>query len=167
MSERIAEIRDVLARDHAEMRALFEQLTPENMQLPAGSDGWTVAQLAGHIAVSPRGQILFLNRLRKGRGVVVPAPLTFIINIRNWWMTRRFKQTTRDELLSTLEASYGDLLAAVETLTEEELDRGGNVLTSGYQTLYENLKSFGGDHGREHAAVLRSAAGLTAPTPAP
>jgi hypothetical protein len=163
MSDRIAEIRDVLARDHAEMRALFEQLTPENMRLPAGDDGWTVAQLAGHIAVSPRGQILFVNRLRRGKGITVPKPLTFVINIRNWWMTRRFKQTTRDELLATLEASHRDLLAAVETLTEEELDRGGNVLTNGYQTLYENLMSFGGDHGREHAADLRRAAGLAAP----
>ena len=164
MSERLAELRDVLARDHAEMRGLFEQLTPENMQLPVGSDGWTVGQLAGHIAVSPRGQKMFVGRLRRGKGLTIPKPLTFIVNIRNGWMTRKFKQTTRDELLSTLEASHRELLAAVETLTEEELDRGGILLTSGYQTVYENLKG-GGDHSREHAAELRSAAGITSAAP--
>ena len=59
MSERHDQLRNSVTRDYGEMRELLSQLTPEMMPLPA-TDGWTVGQLAGHIAVSPRG-LIFTN----------------------------------------------------------------------------------------------------------
>ncbi|MEX0749482.1 MAG: DinB family protein [Dehalococcoidia bacterium] len=158
MSQRHDELRQSVTSGYEDMRALFGQLTPEAMQRPA-TDGWTVAQLAGHIAVSPRGQIFLINRLRKGRNATVPKPLAFIVNIRNWWMVRGFKNPTREELISALDDAHGELLACIEGISDEELDNAGTVFNSGYQTVFESVKG-GADHSREHAAVLRAAAGV-------
>jgi len=163
MSERHDQLRDSVTRDYREMRELLSQLTPEMMRLRA-TDGWTVAQLAGHIAVSPRGLMFVLNRLRKGRNVRVPKPLAFVVNIRNWWMVRKFSNPTRDELLAALDDAHEALLAYISGLGEEELDRGGQFLDDGYQTVYENVMR-STDHSHEHAAVLRDAIGVRA-TPA-
>jgi hypothetical protein len=156
----MAEMRASVERDHAEMRGLFEQLTPEMMSRPA-TDGWTVGQLAGHIAVSPRGLIFLLGRLRRGRNVTVPKPLAFIVNVRNWWMVRTFKNPTRDQLTAALDASHAALVEYLAGIREDELDNGGFVLTQGQRTVYEAVLG-SVDHSGEHAADLRKGAGLAA-----
>jgi hypothetical protein len=158
MGQRHDELKEAVRQDYREMRALFEQLTQEMMQRPA-TDGWTVGQLAGHIAVSPRGQMFLVGRLRRGRNATVPKALAFIVNVRNWWMVRKFAKPTREQLIATLDAAHGDLLAYIDGISDEELDKGGTVFNSGYQTVYESVIG-GANHSREHAAVLRSAAGI-------
>jgi len=165
MSERHEQLRDSVGRDYREMRELLSQLTPEMMPLPA-TDGWTVGQLAGHIAVSPRGLMFVLNRLRKGRNVQVPKALAFVVNIRNWWMVRRFSNPTREELLAALDESHAALVEYIGTLSDAELDRGGQFLDDGYQTVYENVVR-STEHSHEHAAVLREATGLSATAASP
>lgn len=158
MGERHEQLKETLRRDHEEMRALFEQLTPEMLRRPA-TDGWTVGKLAGHVAVSPRGLMFILGRLRKGSNVQVPKPLQFIVNVRNWWSTRAFSNPTREQLLAELDASHAALAAYIDGLSDEELDRGGQFLDNGYQTVFENAQ-FSTTHTREHAADLRKGAGL-------
>jgi hypothetical protein len=154
------DMRDAVTRDYQEMRTLFERLTPEMMGVRA-TDGWTVGQLAGHIAVSPRGLIFVLGRLRKGRNVRVPKALAFVVNVRNWWMVRKFANPTREELITALDDAQAALLAYIEGLSDEEIDRGGQFLDDGYQTVYDNVMR-SGEHSREHAEALRAAAGLMA-----
>jgi len=160
MSQRHEELKDAVTRDYDEMRDLLSRLTPEMMARRA-TDGWRVGQLAGHIAVSPRGLIYVLDRLRKGRNVRIPKPFGFVVNVRNWWTVRTFSNPTREQLLYAFDHAHQALLAYLGGLSDDELDRGGHFLDNGHQTVYENVIR-SADHSREHAAVLREATGLAA-----
>ena len=156
MGDRLAEIRDVATSDYEEVRALLTSLSEDSLSRKT-ANGWSVGQLAGHVADSSRGAIFVIGRLRKGGNATVPRPLAFIVDLMNWNGKRKFTNTTKSELLSFAENSYNSLVAAVNGLTEEDLDRGGEVLSLGKMTIYEYLMK-SGDHGREHAQDIRSAA---------
>lgn len=158
MSDRLAETRNVAARDYEEVRSLIGGL-PEDALSRKTSNGWTVGQLASHIAGSPKGHIYVIGRLRKGGNATIPGPLSFLVNVLNWNDARKFKNTSKPALLEAAERCYNDYTAALDGLTEDELDRGGDVLGLGKMTLYEYLMT-SGDHGREHAADLRTTAGV-------
>lgn len=158
MLDRLPELREDVTRDYEEMRSLLSRLGDDTLARKA-ANGWTVGQLAGHIATAPAGTIYVLNRLRKGRSVTVPAPLAFVINFRNWWMLRGYRRTSRQKLLAMLEHQHNELFAYLNSLLPEELDRGGEVLALGKVTAYEYVKR-SGEHAREHAADLRKTIGL-------
>lgn len=158
MGDRLGEIRDVAARDYEEVRSLITSL-PDDALTRKTSNGWTVGQLASHIAGSPKGHIYVIGRLRKGSSATVPGPLSFIVNVMNWNDARKFKNTDKAALLAAAERCYNDYVAALDGLSEDELDRGGDVLGLGKMTLYEYLMK-SGDHGREHASDLRATAGI-------
>jgi hypothetical protein len=158
MPDRLAEIRDVATRDYEEVRALIDRLGEDTL-LRETSNGWTVGRLAGHVASSPKGHIFVIGRLRKGGNATIPSPLSFLIDVRNWWEGRSFKRASKQEILRAAEGCYNDYIAAINGLTEDELDRGGDVLRLGKMTLYEYLMK-SGDHGREHAAELRKTIGI-------
>ena len=157
MTERLAELRDSLTRDYEEMRALFSRLREADLRERA-ANGWTVAQVAGHIAVTPDGDMWLLDRLRKGRGAKLPGPFGFLmntmINTGNRSRVRAFRKATKDDLLRALELGHNKLFAYVNGLSDEELDRGGEVFRLGRFTVYEYVLRRG-DHPREHAATLR------------
>lgn len=158
MPDRLAELRDSLTRDYEEMRALFSRLREADLG-ERTANGWTVAQVAGHIAVTPDGDMWLLGRLRKGRGAKLPGPLGFLMNMMidtgNWSRVRAFRNATKDDLLRALEDGHNRLFAYVNGLSADELDRGGEVLRLGRFTVYEYILRRG-DHPREHAADLRT-----------
>jgi hypothetical protein len=158
MGDRLAEIRDVATRDYDEVRELIERLGEDTLDRKT-ANGWTVRRLAGHVASSPKGHIFVIGRLRKGGSASIPAPLSFLIDLRNWWEGRGFTSASKEQLLQAAESCYNDYIAAINGLSEEELDRGGDVLRLGRMTMYEYLMK-SGDHGREHAADIRKTIGI-------
>jgi hypothetical protein len=158
MADRLAEIRDVVTRDYEEVRALIARLGEDTLARRT-SNGWTASQLAGHIAGSPNGHVFVISRLRNGRSAAFPKPLGFMVNLLNWWTARRFRSAAKTALLQAAEDNYNRLIATINGISEDELDRGGDVLSLGKMTMYEYLVR-SGDHGREHAAELRKAAGI-------
>lgn len=158
MPDRLPELREIVTRDYEEMRSLLSRLGDDTLARKA-ANGWTIGQVAGHIASGPAGNIYVLNRLRRGKNVTVPGPLAFLINVRNWWMLRGYKRTSKQELLATVEKQHNEFFAYLNGLTDEDLDRGGEVLGLGKMTVYEYVKR-SGDHPREHAADLRKTIGL-------
>lgn len=158
MTERLADLRDSLTRDYEEMRTLFERLRETDLGTRT-PNGWTVAQVAGHIAVTPDGDIWLLDRLRKGRNAQLPGVLAPLMNttidVGNWSRVRRFRSATKDDLLRALEDGHNKLFAYVNGLSDEELDRGGEVFRLGRFTTREYVLQRG-DHAREHAGALRA-----------
>jgi hypothetical protein len=158
MPDRLAEIRDVATRDYEQVRALIDRLGEDTLARET-SNGWPIRRLAGHIASSPNGHIFVIGRLRKGGNATIPSPLSFLIDLRNWWEGRTFRNATKQAILQSAETCYNDYIAVVNGLSEDELDRGGNVLRLGKMTIYEYLMK-SGDHAREHAADLRRTIGI-------
>ena len=97
MSDRLTELRDGLASDYEETRALLQRLGDETLKRKA-PNGWSVGELAGHIAASPAGIAFVVDRLRKGNNATLPGPLTFLLDLSNWWEKRKFSSTSKQAL---------------------------------------------------------------------
>ena len=155
MDARIAGVRDSLTINHDETAALLKRLSAEQLQRTA-ANGWTVAQLAGHVAVAPSSGMYVLTRLRKGGNATVPSFLSWVPALRNWFIVRKYKSATPQDMLKTAEDAYNEVLAWVNTIEDGELDRAGEVFGVGHQTVAEFL-GYILVHGREHRAEIEAA----------
>lgn len=152
---RIAAIRDSIAVNFDETQALLNRLSPEDLKRRA-ENGWPVAQLAGHVAVSPSSAIFVLTRLRKGGNATVPKFLSWAPALRNWSIVRRYNKATTADMLKTAGDARDELLAWVSGVKDGELANAGEVFGSGRQTLGEFL-DYILVHGREHRAEITAA----------
>ena len=154
-TDTLAGIRDSLAVNLEETRALLQRLGPDDLKRTA-ANGWTVAQLAGHVAVAPSSALYVLKRLKDGRNATVPKFLSWAPALRNWFIVRRYNSATVADMLKVAEASYGELVAWVNNVSDVDLDRAGEVFGSGRQTLRSFLE-YVLEHGREHRAEIDAA----------
>jgi hypothetical protein len=157
MGDRIVELRDILSGTYEESRVLLSRLSETDLP-KATENGWSVGQMAGHIARSPAGSTYVVRRLRQGKSATVPGVLSFLINVRNFLGTRKFKRATKRDLLGELERSHNELFAMVTELSDEELDRQGTVFGIGRLSTYEFLKR-SPVHPHEHGEELMRAIG--------
>ena len=162
MSDRTAELREILTTNYEDIRSLLNRIRDDDFAKPTDA-GWPVRTLAGHIAGAPRGAIFITKRLAAGRNATVPGFLSFILSLRNWLGVRKFNKATKVDLLHEWENSHNDLLAYVTTLTDEQLDKGGTVMGMGEHTAYSFLKEGVSGHAQEHANSVRKAIGAAAP----
>jgi hypothetical protein len=158
MADRLAELREIVTRDYEEARALIVRLGADTLARRT-SNGWTVGQLAGHIATSPKGDLFVLGRLTSGKNASVPGALRFIIDVMNWWDVRKFKGMPKESLLQVAEDCHNERFARLNALSDQDLDRGGDVLSMGKLTAYEYMKR-SGEHPREHAAEIKKTLGI-------
>ncbi len=162
MDPRIEEIRTALAANLEETKRLAASLKPDDMSRRA-ANGWTLGQLAKHVAVSPGGAVWLASRLRNGRDANVPAFLSFIPAMRNWISLRGASSVTPDDVAHLADENHQKLLACVESLSEAELDKSGVIFGQGRNTVYEFLSKGVANHAEEHRAEIR--AGLAAKQP--
>ena len=155
MSTRTEQLREVLDANHAEMRSLIESLAPEQLRRKTEA-GWTVGQMAGHIAASASGDIYVAKRLAQGKAAELPGFLSFIINIANWWGVRKFKTASTADIVAACDEGHQALTGFVSGLTEEQLDRAAAVMTIGRISTFDYLKRSPA-HTQEHAALIRRA----------
>ena len=156
MDARIDEIRNNIERNYEKTKEMLASLSSSDMTRTA-ANGWSVAQLAGHVASAPGGAVWLTSRLRNGRSATVPGFLSWVPALRNWMQTRKHKQATSAELLAAAAKAHEDLLACVSGLKDEELDRGGVIFGQGQRTVYDFLSRGVADHAEEHRAEIRAA----------
>lgn len=157
MSERLAGAREALSKNYEEMRTFLSGLTEEQLAATA-PNGWTVRRLAGHIATSADGQLFVLGRLRNGKSASFPAFLHPVIDLRNWWTGRPWKNASQADILRKHEEKHNELFAYLNTLSEEDLDKHGPALGMGDLSIIEFLHR-SSEHEWEHAAEIRQAIG--------
>ncbi len=155
MDARIAEIRDILTKNYEQTQQLLNSLSDGDLAKTA-ANGWTVAQLAGHVASAPGGAVWLTSRLRKGRSATVPGFLSFVPAIRNWMSTRKLKTASKEQLLELAEDAHNELFACVNTLDDAELDRGGVIFGQGEKTVFQFLSTGVSDHAEEHRGEIRA-----------
>ncbi len=152
---RIAPIRDSIQTNYDETSALLKRLSPDDLQRTA-ANGWMVAQLAGHVAISPSSAMYVLSRLRRGANATVPSFLSWVPALRNWFIVRKYKSASTSSMLQTAESARAEVLAWIDTIVDGELDRSGDVFGTGHQTLAGFL-DYILVHGREHRAEIEAA----------
>ncbi len=114
--------------------------------------------VGGHIAQAPGGDVYVAKRLAKGSNATLPGFLAFVLDLSNWWGVRKFAKATRADLLAAWENGHNDLFSFATTLSDDELDRGGTVMSLGKQTAYSFLKQ-SPSHSQEHAEAIRAVIG--------
>ncbi len=125
------------------------------------SDGaqWTARELLIHLMVSHTGQVGVMQRiLVGGEGV----PENFDLERYNRSSVQKRSETAPEDARAALNQSHEELLAWLETLTDEQLDMKGRH-ASGHRLSIEQFLRFGfAKHEREHAADIIRALGIEA-----
>jgi uncharacterized damage-inducible protein DinB len=155
MSQQIDDIRSGINTNYDETIALLGRLSADDLKRRA-ANGWTVAQLAGHVAVSPSSAMFVLTRLRKGGNATVPAFLSWAPALRNWFIVRRYNSATPADMKQTAAKARDEVLAWVGGIDEADLAREGEVFGSGRQSVGSFLRYIL-EHGREHRGEIEAA----------
>ncbi len=155
MTDRKQAIREQLAATRAPLMALAERL---NAAGPAawetrvqGDDGrWTARQVFAHLSASEAGQLKTLQGIADG-GEGVPAGF----DLDRWNNRTVEKQADRSgpDLVAALQASRRDLLATLDALTPEQLDRAGRH-GRGDTVTVESIFYRIGEHEQEHVNLM-------------
>ena len=155
-----AEHRSEMARalDEAdrETRALLESLSDDDLRKPTEESNWTVGQLAGHIAQAPWG-IRVLGQLSHNESAAPPPGLGFLLHLGNWWNTRSYRSTSRQQLLDTWTSSFRKYREYVDSLPDSVLENGGEVPGFGRMTVAQFVTERAPSHSREHGQTIRRA----------
>ncbi|HET6616028.1 MAG TPA: DinB family protein [Dehalococcoidia bacterium] len=155
ISERKAELLQVLDDADRETRDLFAGLADEDLPKRTDESNWTVGQLAGHIAQAPWAKRV-VGRLSQNKGAGAPPPFGFLLNLGNWWNVRRFATTSRHELLDTWAGAFREYRRYIESLPDDVLDHGGDVPGRGKMTVADFVRS-APEHTRVHGETIRRA----------
>jgi hypothetical protein len=156
-SERRGEMARALDDADRETRALLESLSDDDLKKRTAESNWTVGQLAGHIAQAPWGMRV-LGQLSQDKSAAPPAPFGFLLHVANWWNTRGYNATSRQQLLDTWTSSFGKYREYVDSLPDSVLDNGGEVSGRGRLTVAEFVAN-APLHTREHGETIRRTLG--------
>ena len=160
MSDRKAVLRDELSRDRRFFLDAVAALGEADLPRSVGhASDWTIKDLIGHIAYAEAGMIPLA---RVGAGDPAPQlPDDFDIDRWNESRVRRARREGVPQLLERLATSREQLLALLDTLDDDALDRPVTHPTQGATTVAGIFRIIGG-HERLHGEELRAAARATA-----
>ncbi|HLZ69524.1 MAG TPA: DinB family protein [Dehalococcoidia bacterium] len=155
----IATLRQALETSFQENRALISALSDADLARRTPNPKWRVRQLAAHIAQDDGGTTYVGKLLARGKNAKAPD---LLINLANWWGLRKYRKAHAADLLPVMDQKHRDLLAWIETLTPEQLQRDGEISQLGRMTLGEFLDR-NQQHSREHGNEIRAALGQSRP----
>ncbi len=152
---RLAAIRDSVQLNFDETAALLGRISAGDLHKTA-ANGWAVGQLAGHVAVSPSSALYVLKRLQAGRNATVPGFLSWAPAVRNWFIVRRYKSASTEDMLQTATSARAELLEWVSGINADDLAREGEVFGTG-RTSVGGFLDYVLVHGREHRGEIEAA----------
>lgn len=148
-----------------ELRGLVASITPEQMSLPTENEGWTVRNLATHVAVGSDAIIpRMAPALAKGRGLLpIPVPIpgflfTMIANRSNASDVKKHANASAADLVKAMEEAHEKSRRALDAVPSEGWSKQVNLPVMGRQDLHGFITRMN-EHDREHAAALRKALG--------
>ena len=158
MSSRKDSIRQTILADHAACMAILNSFTPEQWEKPAPSEEdapWKARDVLAHIAVSEGGQLGQIQRCVKGE---VTVPDDFDLRRFNRRSVQKQADRSTADMLKEIETGHAQALAALDTVTEADLDKTGRHARGDIITVEEFFTRIT-DHRRRHAEELQKAVG--------
>ncbi|HTP07030.1 MAG TPA: DinB family protein [Anaerolineae bacterium] len=155
LSERKHLIHDHLIRTREETLELIGQMDVHDWDRPVQTveGGWTVKQMMLHIATSENGQIRTAQAIAAGQPTV---PDDFDLNRYNRRQIEKNQDKQPPEILFGMADSHQKLLAFLETVSAEDLEKRGKH-GRGDVISVEQLFYRIGEHEAEHAAEIKQA----------
>ncbi len=154
-SERAGALADDFATANAEATAFVRGCSDDEWNRTVPGEGWSVAVVLHHIAVSHGHGVRWLTDMRSGEGVTDTAEG---IDRENAAHAVRMERVGKDETVTLLEQNGAELEEALRSLSEDELDRSAPFGPAGGRALpTEALAAVAARHTREHLAHARHA----------
>jgi hypothetical protein len=154
-----AEVLDELQTEHARWVAILDEVGPERMLTPGVEGDWSVKDVIAHVLYYERVVRDRFTAGLEGREFVRPeyeTPSRLSIDERNAWIYARVKDLPLDEVLRESQAVYPPILAAVQTLTEAELNDPNRFPWQGGSALWEWVAGDVYEHYRDHINNIRA-----------
>ena len=153
--EKIKAIRQKLGDTRAELLALAHELTEEQWEHSAFSEGseWRVVDVFRHIADSERGMTNLMIQVKQG-GEGVPAD--FDLHRWNRRAVSKLQDKTPEELLEGMHTSRQALWALIDTLEPDDWEKKGRHASLRIMTI-EEICHLIADHELNHANGIREA----------
>ena len=160
LSERKHRLHDHLIRTREELLEVIGQLQPADWDKVVQSDegGWTVKQALLHIATSESGQINTGKAIAADKPTI---PVDFDLNRYNARQVQKNQDKQPPEILFGMAESRQKLLAFLEEVPEEALDKRGKHARGDVISL-EQLFFRIGEHEADHIAEIKRALALNA-----
>jgi hypothetical protein len=159
VTRRKAEVLHELETEHARWVAILEEVGPARMTPPGVEGDWTVKDVIAHVTYYERVVRDRLQAGLAGREFVRPeyeSPAGLSIDERNAWIYTRIKDLPLDAVLAESRAVYPPILAAVQTLTEADLNDPTRFPWQAGSALWEWIEGDVYEHYRDHTANLRA-----------
>ncbi len=136
LSDRHERLKFKMAQARQELLATLQNLTPAQLELPTRNEGWSVGQVAAHIAGAEGGMEVIAQRILAQDPQQRETAAGLDIDRYNASMLRRRVGKSIPELQAELEASRSRMLAFLERVGEADLDLPGLHPAYGETTLY-------------------------------
>lgn len=133
LSDRKTRLKLKMLETRQELVSLLESLTPSQLELPTNNEGWTVYDLACHVAGAEGGMEIIAKRILAKEPSMVSD---FDIDRYNAGNIKRRHGKTVAELIEELSLSRARMNAIIDDVTDEQLDLSGQHPTYGDTTLY-------------------------------
>ena len=158
MTDRIEQLKAQFESLNADVITMTEGCTDEQWLTPSTAESWTVAALAHHVAIVNTGFAGMVERLAAG-DTYTPNISMDKIHDENATHAREFASVGKAEVLDELRSGGSAVVAALENLIDEDLDRhagvfGGNPLTVGQVFEYVVI-----GHTAEHCGSMKATLG--------
>lgn len=157
MSERIDAIKQKLIESRARLTQVLDAVG-DRAELQVYSDGlgWTVRQLVNHLADADRGHNNQAMNIAEGNDII---PADFDIERYNKRVTEKTADKTIEQARAELTEHRAQLLAWLDALDEDKLDRQGRHASLRVMTV-EQILGVQSDHERLHADDMFRALGI-------
>jgi DinB superfamily len=157
LSERKHLIHDHLIRTREATLELIGQMDIADWDRPVqtAEGGWTVKQMMLHLATSEGGQIRTAQAIAAGQPTV---PDDFDLNRYNKRQVEKNQAKQPPEILFSMAESHQKLLAFLDEVTAEDLEKRGKHGRGDVISL-EQLFYRIGEHEAEHTAEIKRALG--------
>jgi hypothetical protein len=144
LKTRLIESRDILNK-------VLDQVDGRwDVQVYSDGSAWTVGQLVKHLVDAHRGNFRQAAGIAEGQEII---PADFDIDRYNASMTRKTAEKTIETALEELRESHENLLAWVDTLDDERLEKQGRHATLSIMSVHDIIRIIG-LHERDHAADI-------------
>lgn len=155
LDERKHQLREHLTAARQTLLALLEPLPAADWERPVQTEdgGWTVKQVVLHIATSESGQLGTGKAIAAGQPTV---PDDFDLNRYNVRQVQKNQDKSPAEILSGMAEARQKLLAFLDTVSADDLDKRGKHARGDVISL-EQLFARIADHEAEHTATIQQA----------
>lgn len=158
MSERIEQIKADLASARQHLEHVLDAVGDRwDIQVYSDGAGWTVKQLAIHLADADRGTNGQVMGIAAGREVI---PSDFDLNRYNKRAVEKRNEMSIEEVRQSLSATRAELLTWLDTIDDAALDKKGRHATMQILSVAEILGVMAA-HERGHANDIADVLGLS------